>query len=538
MTVLAPPASFPDALRPAALGAEGMVAASHPAISRVGADVLATGGTAIDAALAMAAVAWLALPGQCGIGGDSFALVREPDGAVHAFCGSGFGPDGGTPERYSGMARLPRYGPLSVAVPGAIAALAALHAGGATRSLPELWAPAVKIARAGLPCTARTSGDLARHAARLAADPDTARTLLRDQQAPAVGTRLAQPLLAASIERLAADPAAFYTGEPAERAVTHLAGLGAPFSGEEWAASGEVGPEPALRRRYRGRWVHQTPMPTPGWMVLDQLAVCEGELGGGPLSADAVHWLAGAARIAFADRYAHAGSDTDGWRRGGDPAAIARARDRIRADDLPGPAGADPGGDTTSMVAVDGDGRAVSLIHSLAFTFGAGITIPGTGIVLNNRLARGAYLVPGHPNELRPRRRPVHTLNAWLVTDDEGRLRHVGNTPGGDGQVQWNAQLLSHLLDHGAGPQAAVDAPRFSVFPGSDAEDLGSPAELRCEDRLGPTTLDGLRARGHAVVPVGDWAAGGSAQVVSVDHDRGCLAGGSDSRQEGVALGV
>ncbi|GAA1201266.1 gamma-glutamyltransferase family protein [Pseudonocardia alaniniphila] len=538
MTVTAPPASFPDALRPAALGAEGMVAASHPAISRAGADVLATGGNAIDAALAMAAVAWLALPGQCGIGGDAFALVREPDGSVRAFCGSGFGPDGGTPEHYSGLTRLPRYGPLSVAVPGAVAALSALHAAGATRSLPELWAPAVAIARAGLPCTARTSGDLARHAERLAADPDTAATLLRDRRAPAVGTRLAQPLLAASIEQLAADPAAFYTGEQAERAVAFLAGLGAPFSGEEWAASGEVRPEPALRRCYRGHWVHQTPVPTPGWMVLDQLAVCEGELAGPPLAADAVHWLAGAARIAFADRYAHAGSDTEGWRRGGEPTAIARARDRIRAGDLPAPAGADPAGDTTSMVAVDGDGRAVSLIHSLAFTFGAGITIPGTGIVLNNRLGRGAYLVPGHPNEVRPRRRPLHTLNAWLVTDDEGRLRHVGNTPGGDGQVQWNTQLISHLLDHDAGPQAAVDAPRFSVFPGSDAEDLGSAAELRCEDRLGNATLDGLRARGHAVVPVGDWGAGGSAQVISVDHQRGFLAGGSDSRQEGVALGV
>jgi gamma-glutamyltranspeptidase/glutathione hydrolase len=168
-----------------------MVAASHSAVSRAGADVLATGGNAIDAALAMAAVAWLALPGQCGIGGDAFALVREPDGSVHAFCGSGFGPDGGTPEHYSGLTRLPRYGPLSVAVPGAVAALAVLHAAGVTRSLSELWAPAVTIARAGLPCTAWTSRDLAQHAARLTADPDTAATLLRNRQAPAMGTRLA-----------------------------------------------------------------------------------------------------------------------------------------------------------------------------------------------------------------------------------------------------------------------------------------------------------------------------------------------------------
>ncbi|MEK6439406.1 gamma-glutamyltransferase family protein [Pseudonocardia sp. T1-2H] len=538
MTLLARRSSFPVALRPAALGADGMVAASHPAISRAGADVLADGGTAIDAALAMAAVSWLALPGQCGVGGDAFALVHEPDGTVRALCGSGFGPDGGTPEHYAGMTGIPRHGAASVAAPGAIAALEALHSAGATRSLADLWAPAVRLARLGLPCTAKTAADIARHAVRLAEDPDTAGVLLRSGRAPEVGTRLPQPLLAASIERLAADPGALYRGDLAERAVSRLTALGAPFSGEEWATSGDVRAEPALRRRYRDRWVHQTPMPTPGWMVLDQLAVCERQLGGAPLSAEAVHWLAGAARIAFADRYARAGSDSDGWRRGGQPDAVEQARDRIRTGVLPGPAGASPAGDTTSMVAVDGEGRAVSLIHSLAFTFGAGITIPGTGIVLNNRLGRGAYLVSGHPNEVRPRRRPLHTLNAWLVTDDDGRLRHVGNTPGGDGQVQWNTQLLSHLLDHGADAQSAVDAPRFSAFPGSDAEDLGSPAELRCEDRLGLEVLAGLRERGHTVVPVGDWGAGGSAQIVSLDHERGCLSGGSDSRQEGVALGV
>lgn len=529
---------FPEALRPASLGSDGMVAASHPAIGRVGADVLGRGGTAVDAALAMAAVSWLALPGQCGIGGDAFALVHQPDGAVHAFCGSGFGPDGGTPERYAGLRRLPRYGARSVAAPGAIAALAALHQAGATRPLTELWAPAVALARRGLPCTARMADDIRCHASRLAGNPDTAAALLPGAAVPAVGTRLPQPLLASAIQQLAADPAELYTGDLAERAVRHLDGLGAPFSGEEWAAAGVVRPEPAPRRRYRGRWVYQTPLPTPGWMVLDQLAVCEGALGAAPLSAEEVHWMAGAARIAFADRHAWAGSDSDGWRQGGQPAAIAAARARIRSGELPGPVGASPAGDTTSLVAVDDQGRGVSLIQSLAYTFGAGITIPGTGIVLNNRLGRGAYLLPGHPNELRPRRKPLHTLNAWLVADDESRLRHIGNTPGGDGQVQWNTQLLSHLLDHGAGPQAAVDAPRFSVFPGSDAEDLGAPAELRAENRLGPDVLERLRRRGHNVVPVGDWGAGGSAQIISVDHGRGCFAGGSDSRQEGVALGV
>ena len=157
--------------------------------------------------------------------------------------------------------------------------------------------------------------------------------------------------------------------------------------------------------------------------------------------------------------------------------------------------------------------------------------------MLNNRLGRGAYLVEGHPNQVRPRRRPLHTCLAWLVTDAGGALRHVGNTPGGDGQVQWNMQVLSHLIDHGLDPQQSVSAPRFTVFPGSDADVVGAPDQLICESRLDERTVAELRAAGHPVRLVGPWDAGGSALVVSVDERLGCLSGGADPRQDGVALG-
>jgi gamma-glutamyltranspeptidase/glutathione hydrolase len=114
----------------------------------------------------------------------------------------------------------------------------------------------------------------------------------------------------------------------------------------------------------------------------------------------------------------------------------------------------------------------------------------------------------------------------------------VGNTPGGDGQVQWNMQLLSHLVDHGLDPQQAVDAPRFTVFPGSDADVLGAPRRLVCEPGLGTATLDALRAQGrHRVELTGPFGAGGAAQVIAREPD-GTLVGGSDPRQDGCALGV
>jgi gamma-glutamyltranspeptidase / glutathione hydrolase len=528
------------AQRPSALSVGGMVSSSHPAASFAGARVLADGGNAIDATLAMAAVTWLMLPGQCGIGGDAFAVVREPDGRVWTIGGSGFGPDGGTPEFYRelGLSSLPLDGALAVAVPGAPAALAALHAEGATIELTQLWEPAARLAENGLPCSAKTATDVSEALDAIRADAGLAAVFAPGSAPVSVGMRLVQPDFARSIRQLAQDPNGFYTGEIAQRAVAALRAAGAPFSGDEWAATAAVLPESAITGKYAGATIHQTPLPTPGWMVLHQAALCDGVVGYFPwLSADAIDRLARAARMSFEDRLALCNStNTGAW----DVLAPNRIDDQRRQLALMTEdqnVFSVHAGDTTSTVAVDNDGRAVSFIHSLAFTFGAKFTVPGTGIVLNNRLGRGAYLIPDHPNEVAPRRKPLHTLNAWIVTDDNGHLLHVGNTPGGDGQVQWNMQLLSHVLDHGLDPADAVSAPRFTVFPGSDADVIGQPAELRVEASIPDAACDALRARGHRVVVQPASGAGGSAQIISRD-DRGILSGAADPRQEGVAIGV
>lgn len=533
------PASW-GPVRTSTLATGGMVSSSSPAVSQLGARVLAEGGTAVDAVLAMTAMSWLALPGQCGIGGDFFAVVREPDGRVWTVNGSGFGPDGASAEAYldRGLTAVPLTGPQAVASPGAIGALATLHRLGGTRELAELWGPAAAAARTGVPCTAKNRRDIGEYAAELARDADLARWLLPTGQVPAVGDLLSSAELADSIELLARHPEALYGGDVGGRAVELLRAGGAPFSGEEWVLAGDVPAEDAISAPYGDVTVHQTPPPSPGWMLLQQAGLLDGLLTGLPTSgAESVHLLSQAARRAFRDRYERCASDNDAWRDLLADAELARARRELeRETAVAAPAGI--AGDTTSCVAVDADGRAVSGIASLAFTFGARIAIPGTAIALNNRLARGAYLTPGHPNALAPRRKPLHTLNAWIVTDRAGRLRHVGNTPGGDGQVQWNMQLISHLVDGGLDPQEAVSAPRTTVHPGSDADALGTPETLQCESRLGPDVLAELVARGHDVRDVGEWGAGGSALVVSVDRERGVLSGAADPRQDGVALGV
>ncbi|MEP7368351.1 MAG: gamma-glutamyltransferase [Dermatophilaceae bacterium] len=528
-----------------ALGTRAAVAASHPSIAFEGARVLADGGNAIDATLAMAAVGWMVLPGQCGIGGDAFAVVREPDGRVWTVNGSGFGADGATPElfREQGLTAIPMTGAISVTVPGAAAAIATL-AQQASRPLGDLWQAGISLGRNGFPCTAKTRADIGEHLQALLNDPGTRSAFAPQGRLPGVGERLFQPDLADFITALAKDPNAFYVGRFAEQAVACLVAGGAPFSGQEWALGADAPSQPAISQTYGGGTLHQTPLPTPGWMVLQQAALCDGVLSQvDQLGADAVHWLASAARTAFTDRFAFCSSDNDGWRTALDPSRVQESRSRIGAVTAPDPQpleGVRTAGDTTSTVCVDGEGRAVSFIHSLAFTFGARLTVPGTGVLLNNRLGRGAYLIDGHPNEVRPRRKPLHTLNAWVYDNDALGLLHVGSCPGGDGQVQWNMQVLSHLVDHGATPQEAVAMPRLTVSPGSDSNVLGHPEELRCEPGLDPATLGRLRGWGHNVVEVPDQVGGpgGSAMAISLDHTNGTLAAGADPRMEGIALAL
>jgi gamma-glutamyltranspeptidase/glutathione hydrolase len=520
------------------------VAASHPSIAFEGARVMADGGNAIDATLAMAAVGWMVLPGQCGIGGDAFAIVREPDGTVWTVNGSGYGPDGATPTffREQGHAAIPMTGALSVTVPGAPAALQTLERH-ATRPLSDLWRRGIQLGRNGFACTAKTRADIAEHLEAILADAGTQAVYAPHGRLPHVGEKLLQTDLADFLERLAKDPDTFYAGSFADQAVSTLRAGGAPFSGDEWSLGGQAREQPAISRRYGDGVLHETPLPTPGWMVLQQSAILDGQLGAiEQLGGEAVHWMAEAARTAFDDRFALCNSQNDGWRIALEDERVAAARRRIEKGRATArhPQGVRVTGDTTSTVCVDTEGRAVSFIHSLAFTFGARFTVPGTGVVLNNRLGRGSYLIEGHPNEVRPRRKPLHTLNAWIHDHPDRGLQHVGNCPGGDGQVQWNMQVISHLVDHGSSPQQAVALPRVTVFPGSDANVLGRQPELRCEPGLADETLESLRARGHAVVEVPEQVGGpgGSAMAISLNHQHGTVRAGADPRMEGIAIAL
>ena len=502
----------------AVLGTRGMVASAHTLVSLTGARVLADGGNAYDAALAMAGMASVTLPAMCGPGGDAFAVVHDARRRSYtAYMGSGVGPDGADVAffRDRGMSAVPIDGALSVSVPGAVDCWARLHADGATRDLSELFTPAVAAARDGFAMSRRMHDEALLDRAKLERNQAAAAVYLPNGGPTRPGAVLRQPDLAETLQSIAQDPRRFYDGDLAERCVTALRDGGAPFSGEEWSKH-RTEVTGTVAGTYAGHTVHTTRPPSPGYMVLQQLDMLGDALRRREwLDAESVHLMATAARRAFDDRHRDVGSEGDAWRR------LLTVH-----------------GDTTSFVAVDDGGNVVSLIQSIAFAWGSGVMVPGTGMLLNNRAGRGFYLDDGHPNRVRPGVRPMHTLNCWILAGGDGTPVVAGGTPGGDGQVQWNAQMLSHLLDHGRDVQEAVEAPRFAVWPGSDADVIGSPPELRCESRLGDAALQGLQARGHNVKRLGPWEGGGGAQLVAVDREHGSLRGGSDPRVDGCALGV
>lgn len=527
---------------------QGMIAAAHPLIANAGLEVLRGGGNAVDAAVAAGLTASVVMPEMCGLGGDLFAIVHAPGAEAVAVLGSGIAPRGASLDQMRAAGghtgKMPLTGPLSIGVPGMVHAYGALLERFGSRPLAELARDAIQQAEDGFPLTVFGASAIAQYAKMLARHPATAAVLLPQGRAPQAGEILRQPDLARTLRLVATEgPAAFYRGQLAERIAQAVREAGGALSRDDLAGH-ETVLEPPIATTYRGLTIFQTGLPSQGLILLEALNIAE-NVGGdilGAGDATAVHWLAEAARLAYADRLAFARDPVFGATPTETLLSKTWAQKRFgdidpgRAFDEAAP-GAMTDGDTTYFCVVDRNGMMVSLIQSVSSAFGSGIIAGDTGVLLNNRVGRGFSLEDGHPNLYAPGKKTMHTLNCWLAADAAGVPVLVGGTPGGDGQPQWNLQLLSALIDGGLDVQAATEAPRWSLWPGTDPADRPNPYELRVETRLGETALADLAARGHPVKPTGAWGGSGAAQIIARDPTTGVLVGGSDPRVEGLALG-
>ena len=490
-----------------------MVATSQPLATRAGLRALEDGGTAVDAAIAAAAVLCVVEPMMTGVGGDVFAIVHR-DGVLDGLNSSGRSPAAADPDA---LDAIPIRGPLAVTVPGAVAGWAALAERHGRLGLDRLLRDAIETAERGFALTPVIAGMWQADAPALARHAEAARTWL---PAPRLGEVRALPDLARTLRAIAEHgPDGLYRGRIADAicAVT-------PLTVDDLAAHRAEWVEP-LRMRYRGIDVCELPPNGQGAVALQALGVLGSlELPAG--ATDRVHVQAEAAKLAFADGYRHL---HDGPLPAGylDPAYLAERAGLIDPARARAPGtGALPRGGTVYLCAVDAERTACSLIQSIYYHFGSLVVAPQTGVTLQNRGACFT-LEQGHPNRLAPGKRPFHTIIPGMLADGDRLIGPFG-LMGGHMQPQGHLQLVSSLVDRQLDPQAAIDEARFRLDLADDEWTLALEQPLW--SRAGK-----LAARGHRVLLDPDQTAFGGAQVI-VQRD-GALIGGSESRKDGVVLG-
>ena len=536
-------------VREVAMGTNGMVATAHPLATAAAIDVLQRGGNAMDAAVAAALTTGVVLPAMCGLGGDVFFIHYDAaTGDVSSLNGSGVAPARATRQYFTdqGYEKMPLVGPLSPAIPGAVDAyFTGLEKFGSIAPR-TLFRAAIRYAGEGFPLTHRGAQTIAANADALAEHETTANVFLPNGKPPRPGAMFQQPDLARTLHAIAeGGPDVFYKGKIAQEIDRHMREVGGIITADDLRTHESEMIDP-ISTDYRGYTVYQTNLPTNGLIHLEEMNIlAQSEL---PRmshnSANALHLMVEAKKRAFADRIAYAGDhrfvdvpleqmlSPEFARDRYDSIDMKQASDQFVAGKL-----GEAVGDTTYLCVVDRDGNAVSFIQSISHGFGSRVVAGNTGILLNNRLGRGFSLEEGHPNVVEPGKRTMSTLNCYLVTEN-GRLRWVGGTPGGDLQPQVNMQTLTNLIDFGMNVQQAVEAPRWSSFPGTDPGNLPNPFKLRVEDRIDKRVITELKKRGHDVETLGAWAGGGQVQLIEVNPENGALMGATDPRTEGVALGI
>ncbi len=519
----------------------GVICAPHAAAAEAGRAIIAEGGNALEAMVAMAATIAAVYPHMNHIGGDGFWLVREPSGRVRALMAGGRAGANARPELYREHETIPPRGPLAaLTVPGAIAgwmlALEAAKAHGGRLPLRDLLAAAIRHCAEGYVVTRSQARLTAEKLAELKDVPGFAQAFLVDGKPPEAGKTLKQSALAATLDHLAgAGLDDFYRGDVGREIAADLERVGSPVTRADLQACRAALAEP-LSVTLEAGTVYNAPPPTQGLASLIILALFDRLRAAEAEGFDHVHGLVEATKRAFRvrdrvvtdpDRLPHP------LGRYLEPAfldAEAAKIDRRKAAPWPPRAG---DGDTIWMGAADASGLVVSYIQSLYWEFGSGVVLPATGVLMQNR-GSSFSLDPRALNALAPGRLPFHTLNPALAVLRDGRIMAYG-TMGGDGQPQSQAALFTRYVKYRAPLDRAIDAPRWLL-----GRTWGSShTNLRMEARFDGNLVERLASAGHDVEvlsePYSDVMGHAGAVVL---HPDGTLEGAHDPRADGGAAGM
>ena len=507
---------------------DGIVATSHPLAAQAGVRVLERGGSAADAAVAAAAVLTVVDPRSTGLGGDLFALYWDAgDSRPVGLAAAGAAPAGLSVEslRAAGFTDMPGDGPWSVTVPGSVAGWDKLLERFGKLDRDAIFEPAVRYAQDGFAISPVVAHEWRDGAAKLRGNPAAAAMFLPGGRVPAPGQRFAVPELGRTLQRFVEEgPEPFYRGDLADSIAAAVRSAGGPLSAldlAEWPGPTWMAP---ISVKYSGLDVYEMPPPGQGVVVLEALRLYE-SLARGPAEEDD-HAAIEALKLAFGDAARHVA----------DPSVedvplaamlsaewLTAKRAEFRRDKASYGTVGRPS--DTVFVAVAQQGRgACSLIQSVYESFGSGVGVPGTGIVLQNR-ASGFRLDANHPNRPAPRKRPYHTIIPAMLGEG-AEFRGCLGVVGGYMQPQGQLQILRNVLARGMDPQAAIDAPRFRALKGR---------RLALEADYPRAIAEALAAKGHEIEPLSRKEAGGAQMILRIRDD---LVGGSDSRKDGHAAAI
>ncbi len=517
----------------------GIVATSQTLASQAGAQVLARGGSAMDAAIAANAVLGVVEPESCGIGGDLFAIYW--DAKTHkltAINASGWAPTGLTIDFLKGLGEktMPQEGIQSVTVPGCVNGWSKLHKKFGKLPWNDLFQPAIYFADHGYPVTEMIGDAWKMEEAKLGRDQNAKNVLLRQGKAPQIGEVFRNPQMASALKLIAGQgAAAFYKGAIAQAILKTSQRLGGKMTAADLAEFDAEWVDP-ISTEYHGWKVYELPPSGQGIAALQMLNILSlfPLASYQPRSVEELHTQIEAQKLAYADLHRFVADmrfskvPVEGM------LSMEYARDRARLID-PNRASCDdsPGhpttmaGDTIYLSVVDREGNIVSLIQSLYQHFGSGVVVDDYGFALQNR--GGLFeLDPQHPNALMPRKRPFHTIIPAFM--EKGDIHMGFGIMGGLNQAQAHAQFVSNIVDHGMNIQTALEAPRFTrkVFGG---------CEVMVESRIPVAVRDALAAKGHKVKVQGDFSSEmGGGQAVIHNTATGVNWGASSPRKDGAAI--
>lgn len=536
----------PFATRSEVIAAQGMAATSQPLATQIAIDVLKSGGSAVDAAIAANAALGLMEPTGCGMGGDLFAIVWDNDSQrLYGLNASGRSPQALTLEEFQkrGLEKIPAYGPLPVTVPGCVDGWFTLHERFGRLPMERVLAPAIAYAEAGFPVSEliayywQRSESLKRY-------PGFADTFLRGGRAPRKGEIFRNPDLAKTLRLLSKEGRdAFYRGSIADTIDAFMREHGGYLSKADLEAHTSTWVEP-VGYDYRGYTLWELPPNGQGLAALQILGMLEhypiAEFGFG--SVDHLHHFIEAKKLAFEDRakfYADpefneipvAGLVSRAYLR--QRSELIRETRAARAYDAGNPALEE--GDTIYLTVADRDRNMVSLIQSNYRGMGSGMCPPGLGFGLQDR-GELFDLQPGRMNRYAPGKRPFHTIIPAFVTKDGKPLISFG-VMGGATQPQAHAQIMMNLFDFGMNLQEAGDAPRL-IHRGSSqptGERMTNGGVVHLESGFDYPVVRGLLRRGHRIEPkIGPY---GGYQAIRYDAEQDVYYGASESRKDGQAAG-